>query len=392
MSVHAVVLIECEIDGIPEAAQAIADLEGVSEVYSVAGEFDLVAIVRVANHDDLASVIPGGISKVDGVAQDRDAHRVPGVLEARPRAPVLDRVRREPVVAQSRDGQVDRDRRAVRAHVRQVVRVARPVLLQEQPSRERVLLGIVDEPPLADQVPVAEPQADGGIGAEVLHPVALLGPTGEQVHDVAVEREPDLDRVGAPRTPSLGGEVAEVERREASGSTYETAHTIRATITATPIAKKIRSPRLSLPGCIALNPTSRPLGEPVDLAEPRLRQPGDVLADGGRERPRLGLVATGPDRDLASLRIDDRDAPRPLPPRGPGPNTRSRPRPPVRRSRPHVPPCGRSSRSRCPRISASTDSMSSTNSGSMSASFSSAFSSVFPALSASVSESTSTTA
>ena len=63
MSVHAVVLIECEIDEIPEAAQAIADLEGVSEVYSVAGEFDLVAIVRVANHVDLATVIPGGIGK-----------------------------------------------------------------------------------------------------------------------------------------------------------------------------------------------------------------------------------------------------------------------------------------------------------------------------------------
>jgi DNA-binding Lrp family transcriptional regulator len=65
--VHAVVLVQCEIDVIPEAAQAIAGLEGVSEVYSVAGEFDLVAIVRVANHDDLARVIPGGIAKVDGV-------------------------------------------------------------------------------------------------------------------------------------------------------------------------------------------------------------------------------------------------------------------------------------------------------------------------------------
>jgi DNA-binding Lrp family transcriptional regulator len=67
MTVHAVVLIQCEIDAIPEAAQAIADIEGVSEVYSVAGEFDLVAIVRVAEHDDLANVIPGGISKVSGV-------------------------------------------------------------------------------------------------------------------------------------------------------------------------------------------------------------------------------------------------------------------------------------------------------------------------------------
>jgi DNA-binding Lrp family transcriptional regulator len=69
VSVHAVVLIECEIDEIPEAAQAIAEIDGVSEVYSVAGEFDLVAIVRVANHEDLASVIPGGIAKVVGVAR-----------------------------------------------------------------------------------------------------------------------------------------------------------------------------------------------------------------------------------------------------------------------------------------------------------------------------------
>jgi len=67
MTVHAVVLIQCEIDSIPEAAQEIAGLEGVSEVYSVAGEFDLVAIVRVAEHDSLASAIPGGISKVVGV-------------------------------------------------------------------------------------------------------------------------------------------------------------------------------------------------------------------------------------------------------------------------------------------------------------------------------------
>jgi DNA-binding Lrp family transcriptional regulator len=67
VTVHAVVLIQCEIDTIPEAARAIADIDGVSEVYSVAGEFDLVAIVRVAEHDDLATVIPGGISKVSGV-------------------------------------------------------------------------------------------------------------------------------------------------------------------------------------------------------------------------------------------------------------------------------------------------------------------------------------
>jgi DNA-binding Lrp family transcriptional regulator len=69
VSVHAVVLIQCDVDGIAAAAEAIADVDGVSEVYSVAGEFDLVAIVRVPAHDDLATVIPGGIARVDGVAR-----------------------------------------------------------------------------------------------------------------------------------------------------------------------------------------------------------------------------------------------------------------------------------------------------------------------------------
>jgi DNA-binding Lrp family transcriptional regulator len=67
--INAVVLVQCEIDEIPEAAQAIAEIEGVSEVYSVAGEFDLVAIVRVSNHDDLARVIPQGVAKVEGVVR-----------------------------------------------------------------------------------------------------------------------------------------------------------------------------------------------------------------------------------------------------------------------------------------------------------------------------------
>jgi DNA-binding Lrp family transcriptional regulator len=67
--VNAVVLIQCEVDEIPEVAQAIAGIDGVSEVYSVAGEFDLVAIVRVQNHDDLARVIPAGVAKVSGVVR-----------------------------------------------------------------------------------------------------------------------------------------------------------------------------------------------------------------------------------------------------------------------------------------------------------------------------------
>jgi DNA-binding Lrp family transcriptional regulator len=54
-------------DQIPEVAQVIADLDGVSEVYSVSGDMDLVVIVRVREFDDIAGVIAGSLSKVAGV-------------------------------------------------------------------------------------------------------------------------------------------------------------------------------------------------------------------------------------------------------------------------------------------------------------------------------------
>ena len=65
--VTAIVLLKAEIHRIPEVAETIAQLPAVSEVYSITGDFDLVAIVRVRAHDDLADVIPGGLNKVDGV-------------------------------------------------------------------------------------------------------------------------------------------------------------------------------------------------------------------------------------------------------------------------------------------------------------------------------------
>ncbi|MEV5598853.1 MULTISPECIES: Lrp/AsnC ligand binding domain-containing protein [unclassified Streptomyces] len=66
--ITSIVLIKTSVDQIPEIAEKIAALEGVSEVYSVTGAHDLIAMVRVAEHDDLADVIPGRISKVPGVA------------------------------------------------------------------------------------------------------------------------------------------------------------------------------------------------------------------------------------------------------------------------------------------------------------------------------------
>jgi DNA-binding Lrp family transcriptional regulator len=71
--ITAIVLIDCATDSIPEVAEALADLPGVSEVYSVAGQVDLIAIVRVREFDEIAAVIAGGISKIEGVV-DTDTH------------------------------------------------------------------------------------------------------------------------------------------------------------------------------------------------------------------------------------------------------------------------------------------------------------------------------
>ncbi|GAB4063330.1 Lrp/AsnC ligand binding domain-containing protein [Angustibacter speluncae] len=69
--ITAIVLIETEVDTIPEAAQRIAEIEAVSEVYSVTGDTDLVAMVRVREHEALADVIADRISKVPGVIGTR---------------------------------------------------------------------------------------------------------------------------------------------------------------------------------------------------------------------------------------------------------------------------------------------------------------------------------
>jgi DNA-binding Lrp family transcriptional regulator len=65
--ITAIVLIDCATNSIPEVAENLANIDGVSEVYSVAGHVDLIAIVRVRHFDDIAGVIAGEISKVEGV-------------------------------------------------------------------------------------------------------------------------------------------------------------------------------------------------------------------------------------------------------------------------------------------------------------------------------------
>ena len=65
--ISAIVLINAEVDRIPEVAAAIAEIEGVGEVYSVTGDVDLIAVVRVRQHEEFADVIADQLNKVSGV-------------------------------------------------------------------------------------------------------------------------------------------------------------------------------------------------------------------------------------------------------------------------------------------------------------------------------------
>ncbi len=63
----AIVLIKTTADRIPEVAQEISNIKGITEVYSVTGDWDLIAMVRVREHEKLADVIADQLSKVKGV-------------------------------------------------------------------------------------------------------------------------------------------------------------------------------------------------------------------------------------------------------------------------------------------------------------------------------------
>ena len=68
---HAIVLIAAEPARIAALASDIADLEGVSAAYSVAGDEDIVVIVRVTDHEALADLVTGSIATQPGVMRTR---------------------------------------------------------------------------------------------------------------------------------------------------------------------------------------------------------------------------------------------------------------------------------------------------------------------------------
>ncbi len=65
--VTALVLLNVARDRVNEVAEEITDMEGVTEVYSLAGRYDLAVVIRVKDNERLADVVTKGIRKVDGI-------------------------------------------------------------------------------------------------------------------------------------------------------------------------------------------------------------------------------------------------------------------------------------------------------------------------------------
>ncbi len=64
---HAVVLVKAYREALPTLGGALADVDGVAEAYSVTGEWDFVAIVRVPEHDRLADVVTERLAGIEGI-------------------------------------------------------------------------------------------------------------------------------------------------------------------------------------------------------------------------------------------------------------------------------------------------------------------------------------
>ena len=88
---HAIVLIEAERDALATLGGELADLEGVAEAYSVTGEWDFVAILRVARPRAARRGRHRQLVELEGVARTPDDGRLRGLLPARPRGAVLHR-------------------------------------------------------------------------------------------------------------------------------------------------------------------------------------------------------------------------------------------------------------------------------------------------------------
>jgi DNA-binding Lrp family transcriptional regulator len=65
--ITAIVLLRAERGAVDKVASSLADMEGISEVYSVAGRYDLAVMIRVSDNDALAEIVTGKMLKIKGI-------------------------------------------------------------------------------------------------------------------------------------------------------------------------------------------------------------------------------------------------------------------------------------------------------------------------------------
>ena len=67
--ITSIILINAERTKISEVAKDLVKIEGVSEVYSVSGSYDLVAIIRVPNNEELANLVTTKLINIDAIVK-----------------------------------------------------------------------------------------------------------------------------------------------------------------------------------------------------------------------------------------------------------------------------------------------------------------------------------
>jgi DNA-binding Lrp family transcriptional regulator len=67
--ITAIVMINCEVGKVHSVAEALVNLDGVAEVYSVSGEYDIMTIIRVKEYDSLAKLVSEDIAGIEGICR-----------------------------------------------------------------------------------------------------------------------------------------------------------------------------------------------------------------------------------------------------------------------------------------------------------------------------------
>ena len=67
--ITAIVLLHVDVHAIPETATTLANIDRVSEVYSVTGEWDNVVVLKLERYEDLDDVVTGHLRRVEGIAR-----------------------------------------------------------------------------------------------------------------------------------------------------------------------------------------------------------------------------------------------------------------------------------------------------------------------------------